>query len=38
MVLVNTILNKIPTSVQYLDIAGNFYGHIDQGIFTDLLL
>jgi len=30
----NTILNKIPTTVQYLDIAGNFYGHIDQGIFT----
>ena len=30
----NTILNKIPTTVQYLDIAGNFYGSIDQGIFT----
>ena len=30
----NTILNKIPTTVQYLDISGNFYGSIDQGIFT----
>ena len=30
----NTILNKIPTTVQYLDLAGNFTGSIDQGIFT----
>ena len=30
----NTILNKIPTTVQYLDIAGNFYGSIDDNIFT----
>jgi len=30
----NTILNKIPTTVRYLDISGCFYGSIDQGIFT----
>ena len=30
----NTILNKIPTTVTNLDIAGCFYGSIDQGIFT----
>ena len=30
----NTILNKIPTTVQFLDLGSNFTGSIDRGIFT----
>jgi len=31
----NTILNKIPTTIQYLDLSGNFYGSIDDNIFAN---